>query len=129
MRNPDIPVAVKAFINDHIDSVMQLELLLLLHRTAPKEWSADAIGRELQLDPALVASELANLCAQGLLVVRDETAPVYQYSPRTAAIERGVSGLAKTYATRHVAVISLIYSKQIRIFADAFRLRRDRDRE
>lgn len=129
MRNPDIPADVKAFVNDHIDSVMQLELLLFLHRTAPKEWSADAIGRELRLDPALVASELVTLCAQGLLAVRDEIAPVYQYSPRTAAIASGVSSLAKTYATRHVAVISLIYSKQIRLFADAFRLRRDWDRE
>ncbi len=117
---------VKAIIASHIDSVAQLEVLLLLHRTAPQEWSAQMIQGELKIDPNFAARELQTLSNRGLLAARQ--GPVYYYGPRSPELDAAVSALASAYAKYRVSVISSIFAKpsdNIRTFADAFRLRRD----
>ena len=129
-----IPQEVKAFIAEHIDSVMQLEVLLLLHKSPQQSFNASDLARELRIDPAWAQNQLADLTARGLLVQPTATPdggsePQYRYQARTPELHRAVTGLAQEYADRRVTVISLIFSKpvdKIRSFADAFRIRKDR---
>jgi hypothetical protein len=126
-----IPDEVKAFIAAHIESVLQLEVLLLLHAQAPRPWTAAELAQELRIDAAWVAGQLASLADAGVLAATAAggNAPQYRYEPRAAELDRAVAGLAREYAARRVTVIGLIFSKpvdKIRSFADAFRLRKDK---
>jgi hypothetical protein len=123
-----IPSDVRSLIAEHIDSVAQLEALLLIQATGGA-WDAERLGRELRINRDWAASQLQHLCAHGLL---DCDKPVsganYTYAPRTPELARAVEGLAQAYAERRVSVIGLIFSKpmdKLRSFADAFRLRKD----
>lgn len=134
MGDRGIPDYVRRFIGEQITSMDQLEVLLLLRRTAPKEWTADAVARELRVDISVAAARLADLQVRGLLViaVTHGGAPAYRYEPSSLDLDRAAAGLATAYAERRVTVIDLIFSKpidHIRVFSDAFRLRRDDDDE
>lgn len=141
MSAEDIPPEVRAFIADHIESVVQLEVLLLLHANPARTWQAADIGRELRIDATWAAEQLVYLTARGILAsatsgagsdpassASSSSAAVYQYRPRTGELDRAVRGLAAAYADRRVTVINLIFSKpldKLRSFSDAFKLRRD----
>lgn len=128
MSNGGLPENVKSFIAGHIDSAVQLELLLLMFQTQGRLWDAAAICAELKIDAGWAATQLAYLCEKGLLRSNDGPNSVYEYAPRTEELGAAVAELASVYADRRVSVISLIYSRpsdNLRAFADAFRLRKD----
>jgi hypothetical protein len=128
MSTGGIPKHVERFIVDYIDSVELLEVLLLLQRTAPAVWDSDTVARELRIAPESARMRLETLRSQRLLEPVDGAAPSFRYAPDSVDLDRGVRGLAETYAARRVSVITLIFSKpddSIRSFADAFRIRKD----
>lgn len=129
MGNQGIPPDIKAFILERIDSVVQAEVLLLLYRNAPQSYDAAEIAKELRIDRSAARDQLLELTSRGLLAPAEGQSEAYQYQPQTLDFDRAVAGLAREYEDRRVSVISLIYSKpidQIRSFADAFRIRKDR---
>jgi len=124
-----IPEDVRRFIIEHIGSMDQLELLFLLHGSSPRAWSAEAAARELRIEEDMASRRFADLEAHGLAKsTRDSSGRLYCYSAASAELDRAVGELVRVYAERKVAVIDLIFSKpleNIRVFADAFRLRKD----
>lgn len=128
MSNQDIGQDVQALIADQIDSVVQLEVLLLLHADPARSWQPAEVAKELRIEANSSRDQLDQLCGRGLLVCDDATPRNYRYAPRTPELERAVPALARAYAERRVTVINLIYSKPadaLRSFADAFRIRRE----
>ena len=124
----ELPKDVAQFVIEYVDSIEQLEVLLLVHATAPKEWDGPTVARELRIDAGSAARRLASMAARGLLVASDPAAGRYRFEPRSAELKRGVELLAETYEERRVSIITLIFSKPndtIRSFADAFRIRKD----
>lgn len=123
----DISAEVKRFIHRTINSVEQLEILLLLMSHSSRDWSAEEIGERVRLPAETVGSRLEELHVAKLLD-RGEKGR-YQYAPETAALEEHVAEkLQEAYQERRHAVMELIYSRpleNIRIFADAFRIRRE----
>lgn len=125
-----IPDNVKALIASHISSVVQLELLLLLHAEPNRERTPADISRELRIDAAWVGGQLRELCAASLLTCSEGPNPSFRYRTARPELHDAVEGLARAYAERRVTVIALIFSKPadpIRSFTDAFRLRRDKE--
>lgn len=113
---------VRVFIQAHISSIEQLEVLLLLYREGDRSWTAVTVARELRLHVDSVATRLADLTARGLL---DTNADGYRFS-RDASIGTVVSQLARAYSEARVSVINLIFAKPVdtlRSFADAFKFR------
>jgi predicted ArsR family transcriptional regulator len=128
LSEQDLPQDVRALIHDHIDSVAQLEVLLLLYGDTSRTWTAEDLARELRIDPRAAEQQLDLLCARGLLTCSDAPPRVYQYVSRPGALDNAVGGLQRAYADRRVTVIGAIYSKPtdpLRRFADAFRIRKD----
>lgn len=124
-----IPPEVLDLIALHIDSVEQLEVLLLLHGTRDRSWTPAAASEELRTNESSTRERLADLAHHGLVAL-DRPPDQYRYLPRTPEQARAVAGLAEAYATRRVSVITHIFAKpldKIRSFADAFRLRRESD--
>lgn len=129
MSEAEIPANVRSFVHDHVESVVQVEVLLLLQAEPGRAFCGADVVAALRVEPAWARAQLSELAARGILV---EAAPgAYRFAPRTAEIEAAVAGLARAYADRRVTVIGLIYAKPsepLRSFADAFRLRKDQGR-
>ena len=128
MGDTRLPSDVADFVSAHITSALQLEVLLLLQSHPEQQWKASEIDAQLRISPAWVASQLDELCKQGLLTCIPGNPQTYQYAPANAALSSGVALLAKWYATHRVAIISVIYSPptdNLRTFADAFRFRKE----
>jgi hypothetical protein len=122
------PEDVRRFILEHVNSVEQLEVLLLLRGRPDADWDAAAVSRALSTAPAAAAMRLADLHARGLLVPVKPGEARYRYGPAAPELARLVDGLAEAYRERRVAVVALIYSKpqtQVQAFADAFKLRKE----
>lgn len=123
----DLPQQVRAFVADHINSVEQLEVLLLLARDGSRAWTVEEVASELVTTPHSVAIRLDDLRQHRLLVTEDEA---YRYEPSSSEARAAVNELAAIYPKRRVSVINLIFSTpddRLRSFSDAFRLRRDKD--
>jgi DNA-binding MarR family transcriptional regulator len=126
-----ISLQVRQFLNDHITSVAQLEILLLLQTNPQQSWSPADIARELRIEVAGAAQQLAMLAASGL--IREVPTPhgSFIYEPHTPELQAAVTALAQAYLIRRVTVIGLIFAKpppstgSIRAFSDAFKLRKD----
>lgn len=127
MAETGVPTPVRRFIGRHIESVEQLEVLLLLRGAADKDWTAAEAARALVIQPDSAADWLAKLNSHGLLAREGGS---FRYDPAGAETERTIDGLAESYAKYRVAVIGLIFSKpseRVTVFSDAFRFRKRSD--
>jgi AraC-like DNA-binding protein len=123
-----LPQDVHQFLYQHVESVEQLEVLILLLEHPERGWSPDEVARRLYSHPASIARRLAMLLGQGLL--REIEPGCYQYAPRTDELHGTTLRVAAMYRERRVAVVTLIASKPIenvRAFSEAFRLRRSKE--
>jgi hypothetical protein len=117
------------FLTHQINSVVQVEVLLLLFASTPRWWTASQIAGELRIDEMGAAAQAEDLYRRGLLQCRQERAIEYSYQAADTSLNDTVRQLAVAYADRRVTIISIIYSKPIdpiKSFADAFRLRKDK---
>lgn len=122
----DFPHDLKKFVALNIQSLAQLETLLVLHREPKRQWTADELARGLYISPEMCRGICSDLERQRL-VSRGESSDAWQFAADADA-ERLVEQLAQTYRERRVAVITAIYSgpvNKVQTFADAFRLRRE----
>lgn len=129
MAADDIPEEVKRFMTEYINSLFQLETLLLLYEKKEVDWSVEDTDRQLHMGSQLAGKLLADLHARGLLSLRETPDRLYRYSPSTVQLDQAVSALAMAYKERRVSVISFLFSRpldKVRSFADAFRFRRDK---
>jgi hypothetical protein len=128
MTDEGLPSEVKKMIGEHIVSVEQLEILLLLHRRPETEWDAASLATELRTSERSAAARLADLATRGFAGVRDDRGTArYRYGPPNG-LRRDVELLANAYAERRYTIIDLIFSKPIenlKVYADAFRFRKD----
>lgn len=119
---------VHRFLSLHIESVEELEVLLLVRRSLDRGWSAEDVARELYSHPTSIVRRFQRLLGSGL--VRETSPGQVQYAPRSAELDQAVARVAEAYRERRVAVVSLIASKPIenvKAFSDAFRLRKRKE--
>jgi hypothetical protein len=128
MTGYNIPAEVSQFIFDKIDSVAQLEALLLCRANANTRWSVDAIAKRLYITEEQAANAAQGLLTEGLLKATETEPLQYHYEPRSHELANLVNQVAETYAKQLVPVTNLIHGKakaKVQQFADAFRLRKD----
>jgi hypothetical protein len=126
---PGVSPEIARFLTAHIDSVEELELLLLLRRGRERAWNAEEAARALYANPQSIARRLARLQRSELLALDEPAAtpPVFRYAPTDRDVCALVGRLDEVYRERRVAVITFLASQpleNIRAFADAFRLGR-----
>jgi hypothetical protein len=126
---------VTNFLADYIDSVLELELLLLLRAEPGRTWTAAHLAHQLKIDPAFASAQLEKFYQHRLLAGEartDQPDPAYRYAPASTQLDATVASVAAAYATHRVSIIGLIFSKPtstLKTFADAFRIRRDKDKD
>jgi DNA-binding IclR family transcriptional regulator len=96
---------VERFLSSYIETVDQLEILLLLHADAARLWSAGEIGVRMRRPEASTRARLELMCRQGH-VERDDDR--FRYSP--GAHDADVESVEQSFATRRAAVIEAIFA-------------------
>jgi hypothetical protein len=124
-----IPADVQEFIRKRIDSIAQLEALLLLSGHAHITWTVPALARRLYISEPETKALLTHLESQGLFSAIPGEPVHYQYRPASAELDEVVKRVIENYMKHLVPVTNLVHSKtqtRIQEFADAFRLRKDK---
>jgi hypothetical protein len=136
MAGCDLPIEIQTFVVDHLDSIEQVEVLLLLRERRERAWTPSELSRELRSAPESVAKRLRGLLDKKLVTLYSEKGPggelLYSYQPPSEKADHLVGELAEQYRTRRFSVINLILSKPadaIRTFADAFKIKKDNKRD
>ena len=124
MVDDGIPAELRDFIAKSIDSVAQLEALLLLRANPETSWDVVQLARRLYVNEAEAAGILAHLVEQGFAVEQDGS---YRYDRLTKPAAT-IARLADAYARQLIPITNLIHAKPrgIRAFADAFKIKRDK---
>lgn len=120
-----VPEDVRAFIFEFIDSVEQLEVLLLVRSQPSREWSVSEVTDALRTDAGSAAHRLRSLKEMGFIASTDTENARFRFQPQTERLQHLSDLLAATYKIRRHAVLELIFSplKRIKTFASAFVVR------
>jgi hypothetical protein len=124
----DFPAEIEQFIGQHIESLAQLEMLLLLRKESDRSWSCFDLARQLYIAPDVCTGITADLERRGFVLRDAADSNLVRYRSGGPGLDQLIDQLAALYQQRRVAVITLIYSKpvkKVQTFADAFRLRRE----
>ena len=123
-----MPDELRRFILTSIPSVPFVEAILLFMGQAGLALDAATVARRLYVSEA-TAAELANaLLAGGIVESVDGNA--WRFSPQSKDLARMLHLLAAYYASHLIEITDLIHStgaRKAQRFADAFKLRRDKD--
>jgi hypothetical protein len=130
MTAGSLSAEVAAFLGANIDTIPQMETLLLLHEGRDRTWTAAQIAARIYLDPHEVSSLLRRLQQRRLVEVggEQEEEGSFRYDARWDA--HGVmEKVAVAYRSQLIAVTRFVHGKAspaVLDFARAFDLKKDR---
>ena len=131
MADDCIPDDVKQFILERIDSIAQLEALLLLRGSPQVDWTVNAVAKRLYIGEQEANVVLKRLCVDGFLLTPEKSL-LYRYHVRSPELGQTVDRVAALYSRYLIPVTNLIHGKprtRVQEFADAFnfKLKSDKD--
>lgn len=129
VKQQHISEGLKRFLREQVQTVLRLEVLLLLHRNESRSFAASEVARELGFDKDLAQQQLAAL-ANLTLVEANADDGKYKYHPADSTLQSMVDELAAGYARQRVPILSVILAEhpdRTRCFSEAFRMIRTND--
>ena len=127
MTRAAIPPAVLQFIANRIDSVPELETLLIMSAEERRSWSASEIAA-LTYVPEKSALAVLRSLARHRLVSSDEHGRLFRYDPSSEEERRVVIQTGIAYRDHLVSIATFIHQKAatpVQEFARAFSLKKD----
>jgi hypothetical protein len=123
MTHDPLPAELRDFLTRSIDSIAQLEALLMLRAASGAEWTGREAAGRLYVSEQEALAALSHLAMLGFLV---QSRDCYQYAPLSDELSRVAALLADSYRHHLIPITNLIHSKprRIRQFADAFKLKK-----
>lgn len=118
---------IKAFILDHIDSIAELEALLVLRENPSQSWACKDVADRIYSDESTTAAVLHKLISHGLIAPDAGSADRVRYQQSQPEFTEVLNQLAGVYARYVVPITTLIHKKPrgtIKSFADAFKLKK-----
>lgn len=114
---------LRSFILKRIDSVAQIEALLLIRSDPRSQWNATRLAQRLYISESEAADALSRLCASELLTCLNE---IYRLEGVPEENRTLIEQLLKVYSQHLIPITNLVHSKARRIgsFADAFKFRK-----
>ena len=129
MAEQHISEGLKRFIKEKIQTVLRLEVLLLLHDHQPITITAAEVANQLGFESDTTAHELENLEAIGVVQSNSDRTK-YKYHPRNRILRSTVYQLAAVYSRQRVPILSVIlaeHPERTRLFIEAFKIIRRND--
>ena len=130
MTKQHISQGLKKFIKEKIQTVLRLEVLLLLHHQQTRSFTVAEVANELGFEIEDVNGQLAALETIGVVVESNPDKHKYRYQPVNEALRSMVDQLAAGYSKQRVPILSVIlaeHTDRTRLFAEAFRIIRQND--
>ena len=127
MTSPEIPARVLQFIAERIDTVPQLEALLLLWENPQRLWSEEELAARIYVGRPVAATILQALQRQQLVTTEPDSR--YRYNPQWDPSGEVMPEVAAAYSRHLVQLATFIHSRAstaVREFARAFDLKKDR---
>lgn len=121
----EISESLYRFVREHVTTVAALDVLLLLHAHAGRDWTAQEIALQLRGSDAAITDYLAYFVRTGLL---QRSGANYRFKAADNPAAPLVTQLAAVYNERPVTLVNLIYAgrkEALRLLADAFKLKKD----
>lgn len=118
------------FIERVVETIHQLEVLMLLRTSPNRFWRVDEITAELDMSSTTVASSLSGLHQNDVLTADGANVVGYRYDPRSVALHAGAESLAAAYESDPLFVVRAVLNKPprtLRTFSDGLLFRRRRD--
>jgi DNA-binding MarR family transcriptional regulator len=128
MTEPAISQHVLQFIAQQIDTVPQLECLLLLYEHDNDAWIPEKVAARIYTSPQVARAILDTLQRRGLVAAEGDPQR-YRFAPGGTASRELVRDVAEEYQRNLVPIATFIHSKasaSVREFARAFDLKKDR---
>jgi hypothetical protein len=125
---PEIPEPVLRFLSEMIDSVPQLEALLLLAEDPNRSWDCDELASRIYVAREGCIDLLEPLRRRGLVVADETDRHRYRYSATWDPSGARLAEVAAAYRAQLVRISTLIHAKApaaIREFAASFNLKRE----
>ena len=122
---------MQRFIFTSVPSVPFLEALLLFHRDPTRALTPADVGRALYMPESAAAKLIDTLEAAGLVRPLPDDPRARSFEGASEELRRVVDRVAACHATQLIDVTHLIHDTTQRNatrFADAFRLRKEKDR-
>jgi DNA-binding FadR family transcriptional regulator len=129
MTSPDIPPRVLQFLAERIDTVPQLEALLLLWENPQRLWSEEELAARIYVGRQAAATILQALQRHQLVTAEPAPTVRYRYNPQWDASGEVMAEVAASYRRHLVPLATFIHSRAstaVREFARAFDLKKDR---
>jgi len=117
---------IQAFVVNNIQSIAQIEALVLLRSDPARAWDAGSLAGRLYIPVEESVRLLKYMTGLSILI---EDAGAYRYSCASADLDDIVHRLVELYKTHLIPITNIIHSRgslRIQEFADAFRLRKDK---
>jgi hypothetical protein len=115
------------FIQAEIQSIEQLEILLLLAGEPHRFWSPEAVYAVVKSSQASVSERLKAFADRRILKCEEVPEIRFQFAPETDMLWRNITELVQAHKQRPLKVIEAIYSRPpdaIQEFAKAFDFRK-----
>lgn len=129
--NPAEVDEVLRFVTHEIDSVPELEALLLVWQTRPAVWTSAGLAKRLYILSEQAQVLLSDLSRKGLLSVVSGESAAYRYDPGSDQRDLLMARTEAVYRKEIVRISTLIHAKPssaVRDFARAFRLTREKEK-
>ncbi|HEV2136023.1 MAG TPA: hypothetical protein VGR47_17425 [Terracidiphilus sp.] len=113
---------------DEIDSVPQLEALLLFWNNRLNVWSRESLARALYVSPEISHDILRHLAQRQLITEVEGRTGEFVLNPDSEEKEHLLASLDAIYRRELVRVSNMIHTKAsraVRDFAQAFRLKKE----
>ncbi len=120
---------VDEFILEKIDTVPQIEALLLIWNKRPKAWSVCEMANALYVSPEVTLAVLQDLVEKELIARQPQHSGEYIYRTQSPEWEDFMSLLDRTYRHELIRISKLIHAKApsaVEQFARAFRFTREK---
>lgn len=128
MSSDALPAPVRQLLSRHIQSVEQLEVLLLLRSQPERAWTAAEVYDIIRSSQSSIAARLQAFASEGFLLAEKGPSATFRFAPKDENIRTAVDQTATAYETWRVRVIEAIFTPEVdpvQSFADAFKLRKD----
>jgi hypothetical protein len=126
----EIPAEVRRLIRERVGTMDHVEVLMRLHASPDSPLTAAEVEASSRLGPETVRRSLDHLARAGL--ARHDSVTNRWKMHAMGDDRRAVDALSIMYHQRPVSLVKLIYEQPpapLKLFSDAFRLRKEEERE
>jgi hypothetical protein len=120
---------VKAFLDSHIRSVQELEVLLFLRKNRARDWDVVEVAEQLGGDPVAISDNMMRLYLKGLLGNGGGRDRFYRYRYKAEGTDdTRLEIIARAVELARSEVVDYIFAKnrkQLEAFSDAFKVLKD----